>query len=429
MTRILSIKEHQQLTESPLFHEVFDENETLWKRFPDEKNAKGKHLLGCYVEGWPTPIPKAGYYVGITWLQEGQVALQVSPKIDNIDFLAMFMTCLKCRNNEVQDKMMQIYGIDFKKPSIETQGLHQEVTPFIVTHFLSLLEPIIKKGLKHNYCFEEDNLQSKLKGKLVFSQHFKKNVLNHRLDKNYCRYQEYSVNCTENKILKKALVFAESYIQHYMKGMLPEGLNNSIRIAKRVFEEVTDTCSPAEVERFRVNPLFKEYARAISVAKLMLRRFGYDVQRMEDTSSMVPPFWIDMSLLFETYVLGLLSERHGNGIKYHISTNGNEIDFGKPDEKLIIDTKYIPHWEEQVIHENIRQLSGYARNKQIRRKLMGEVYETEILPCLILYPSASGVERFTYDLLLEEPCKEIETYLKFHKLGIKLPTLVTQRQL
>ena len=70
MTRTLSIEEHRPLTDSPLFHEVFDENETLWKCFPDATNAKGQHLLGCYVEGWPTPVPTASYHVGLTWLKD-----------------------------------------------------------------------------------------------------------------------------------------------------------------------------------------------------------------------------------------------------------------------------------------------------------------------------------------------------------------------
>ena len=139
---------------------------------------------------------------------------------------------------------------------------------------------------------------------------------------------------------------------------------------------------------------------------------------------MILPFWIDMGLLFETYVLGLLTEKYKSQIKYHITSYGNEIDFGKPNEKMIIDTKYIYHWENKVNHDNIRQLSGYARNKQIRKKLMGQEYnEKEILPCMIIHPSADGIECFTQEELMSEPYKEIETYLKFYKLGIRLPEI------
>lgn len=420
MIRILSIEEHRPLTDSPLCNEVFGENEALLKHFPDATNSKGKHLLGCYVEGWPNPVPKACFHVGLSWLEEGQVALHVSPKIQNLDYLSMFMTCLKCKDNEVQDKVMQIYGIDFKKPTIQTNGLHVEITPFIIFHFISLLEPIIKKGLKHNYVFEEDNLQSKIKGKLMFSRHFKHNVLNQRLDKNYCRFQEYSIDCIENRILKKALLFAETYIQRY-KLSVSKNIEHTILQAKSLLTDVGDIHSVAEIERFRINPLFKEYSRAIHVAKLVLRRFGYDVSMTEKLPNRIPPFWIDMGLLFETYVLGLLTEKYGRDIKYHIATNGNEIDFGKPDEKMIIDTKYIYHWEDKVNHDNIRQLSGYARNKQIRRKLLGYVNETDILPCMIIYPSSGGIEHFSEYKLLDEPYSDIDTYLKFYKLGIRLP--------
>ena len=423
MIHILSIEEHRPLTDSPLYNEIFDNKKTLLEKFSDATNAKGDKLLGCYVEGWPTPVPKASYYVGFTWIEEEQVALHVCPKIKDLDFLGMFMACLKCRDNEVQDKIMQIYGIDFKKPPIEANGVHTEITPFIIFHFLTLLEPIIKRGLKHNYVFEEDNLQSKLKGKLLFQLHFNKNVINHRLDKNFCRFQEYSVDCIENRILKKALLFAEAYIQRY-KLKTTNNIEQNIHLAKCLFAKVSDVCSVVEIERFRVNPLFTEYGRAIKVAKLLLRYFSYDVHRIENRPNMILPFWLDMGLLFETYVLGLLTEKYKSQIKYHITSYGNEIDFGKPNEKMIIDTKYIYHWENKVNHDNIRQLSGYARNKQIRKKLMGQEYnEKEILPCMIIHPSADGIECFTQEELMSEPYKEIETYLKFYKLGIRLPEI------
>lgn len=422
MTKFLSIKEHKPFTEASNYQEIFEGKEELLKIFPSESNSKGEHLLGCYVEGWPNPTPKARFYVGITWLIEDEVALQVCPKIKNIDYLKMFMTCLKNKENDIQNKLMKIYGIDFKKKMIDSEGLNIEVTPFIIIHFLSLLEPIVRKGLKHNYVFEEENLQSKLKGKLTFSQHFKKNILNNRLDKNYCRYQEYSADCIENRILKKALIFAEKYIQRY-NFKISKDQKQTIQKAKTLFADISDKCNQAEIERFRINPLFKEYSRAISVAKTILRRFGYDIQATEKNSKKVPPFWIDMSLLFETYVLGLLKEKYGNNIKYHISTYGNEIDFGKPDEKLIIDTKYIYKWDSKDNHDNIRQLSGYARNKSIREKLTGEDNETDIFPCLIIYPSFEGIDKFSKDKIMDEPQKAIEHYIKFYKLGVKLPNV------
>ena len=100
----------------------------------------------------------------------------------------------------------------------------------------------------------------------------------------------------------------------------------------------------------------------------------------------MPPFWINMPLLFELYVLQLLKRKYGDVIAYHITSRGNEIDYGKRDEKIIIDAKYIPAWSTSVDHDNVRQLSGYARNISIRYKLIGQIDTTTILPCIIIYP-------------------------------------------
>ena len=96
------------------------------------------------------------------------------------------------------------------------------------------------------------------------------------------------------------------------------------------------------------------------------------------------------------------------------------VDFVKYDENLIIDTKYSLCWEERVNHDNVRQLSGYARNVSLREKIMKVGNdETTILPCLIIYP----------DMTIGKPMEQpsillnaigIDSYLKFNKLPIAL---------
>lgn len=50
---------------------------------------------------------------------------------------------------------------------------------------------------------ENENLQSKIKGKINISQHIKQNVIPRREDRVYCQYQEYTVDNLENRILKR----------------------------------------------------------------------------------------------------------------------------------------------------------------------------------------------------------------------------------
>ena len=135
-----------------------------------------------------------------------------------------------------------------------------------------------------------------------------------------------------------------------------------------------------------------------------------------------------MSLLFELYIYSKLKSAYKDQIDHHVSTYGNEIDFVKYDEKVIIDTKYIPKWEEKDNHDNVRQLSGYARNIALRRKITNIDYdETTIIDCLIVYPHKDGVYEFSEDILIKKEM-EIGTYLKFHKMSIKLPIKSNAKQ-
>lgn len=87
---------------------------------------------------------KASYYIGLSWLKEGECSVSVLPKI-NVDYLKMFMDCFYSDDNDVQDKLMQIYSIDFDKPCIHLENTPFEFTPFIIIHFLQLMKKLIKK--------------------------------------------------------------------------------------------------------------------------------------------------------------------------------------------------------------------------------------------------------------------------------------------
>jgi len=200
------------------------------------------------------------------------------------------------------------------------------------------------------------------------------------------------------------------------------GLQKMVQRILPHFQNVSDISDIQEIRKFQVNPFYREYARALKVAKLILRRFGYDIQTAQgDADKLLPPFWIDMPLLYELYILNMLRNRFGNKIYYHIATRKDEIDFGKRDEHLIMDAKYVPDWDTEVNTEHVGQLARYARAPGIRRKLLGTDDDTIICNCLLLYPSIQGITSFEAENILKEgSVKEME-YLQFFKLGIKLP--------
>ena len=84
------------------------------------------------------------------------------------------------------------------------------------------------------------------------------------------------------------------------------------------------------------------------------------------------PFVLDMSLLYEHYVYGLLYEAYNGKVTYQFSGATGYPDFlySSNGFNAILDTKYIPKYENQPLDTYvIRQLSGYGRDLAILKRL------------------------------------------------------------
>src|SRR5690606_21566625 len=162
------------------------------------------------------------------------------------------------------------------------------------------------------------------------------------------------------------------------------------------------------------------------LAKLILQRFSYNLNSIQDRETVLtPPFWIDMSKLFELYVLGKFkdSDQYGSKILYHPITMGNELDYLllDGDNSIVIDAKYKLGYKltsHEGYHEDIRQVSGYARLKNVRQKA-GVSSQDKLLDCLIIYPDQEAAESIPENLKKVE----IEAYERIYKVGVRLPTL------
>jgi 5-methylcytosine-specific restriction enzyme subunit McrC len=355
------------------------------------------------------------YYIGIDWLKENESYIAVRPKIQNLDYVRMFVHYLK--HPAISKFLKDSYHFDFKKPTIQPDTADWELTPFMIVHFLALVDKIVKQGLKKNYTVVEENLNSKIKGKIIFSQQLKKNIIAKREDRICCRFQEYSVNCLENRLLKKALMVIQRYSAHHLK-QYKELIQKENRLLSH-FENISEEISYSEIKRIKINALYKEYVEAIDLAKKILQRFGYSYKKADDKTidKELPPFWIDMSKLFELYVYSLLKEVYPKDILYQPHGEYGNVDFLKTDEKLIIDAKYKEKYKDDYKIEDIRQLAGYARDWGVLKKLKINDEDT-VVDCIIIYPDDNSNTSFENRQLKE---RKIEQFTKFYKYGIKLP--------
>ncbi len=333
----------------------------------------------------------ASYYIGANWLIQNKISLIVLPKISNIDYLEMFSVALSVGSKHESDYFSKCYGIDFNTPQIEVNEDISQLTPLLVVHYIILLEKIIKTGLRKDYLNVTENLKNKIKGHLVLSQQIKRNIIPKREDRNVCSYQKYTCDIPINRLLKKALIFAQKMIQNLLpRNARTSNLNMRINRIMSSFAEVSDIIEVSEVKNIGANKIYKNYTQALFVAKDILRRYDYSLSNIDAKNHLTPSFWIDMSRLFELYVYSKLNEAYPGNILFQVEGYRHTVvDYLHIGEHIIIDAKYKPRYDYSYsgIIPDIREISGYSRDIKILKHFGKNVINSnEEVKCLIIYP-------------------------------------------
>lgn len=408
--------------------------ESLLKRI-EGTGGTGQFLADVRLMGMTFDAPygkfRMSHYVGSDWIDKrAKMAMVVRPKIKGLDFQQMLMQCFRCP--EASEDLDKVFYIRTEDDPIEIDSEDFQIEPLLLVFFLNLLQRIVHRGLKSDYVQREERLDGKIKGKIQMNRYLTQGIAMGRRERVNCSFEEYSTDCLENRVLKRALCLVKEILQRVHDGLGSQAptLDNMYNKCAVAFQNISDEVSLQDMNRLHVHPMYKDYRAIMPLAKMIIRKQGYCVgQEVMSGKQMFPPFIIDMPILFERYVYSLLLERYGNQtIGYQVAVRGNILDFTKADEQMILDTKYKPQWEDGVDHDNARQLSGYARHINVRKRL-GVTDEDFICPCVIIYPSAEGVTDFSTapDLLLRSPNEgyapftALPEYLKFYKIGVRLP--------
>lgn len=379
---------------------------------------------------------ETSYFVGVDWIIDNQQAVYVQPKLNKneieIDYLSMLFEAMQEPENF--DHIEGLLDIDFNKPHIDIEQEIDILSPFLLIQFIQILRSIVRKGLKKSYYRITDNLEAKVKGKVLINATIKENILKNKYTRTICQYEEFGINNDENKILKKAFIFTKRVLLSY-KGIKEDDIQHTVSYINPAFEHISDNINIDKLKVYKPNSLYKEYEQGLKLAVLILKRYSYNIQNTEQGSKIkTPPFWIDMSKLFELYVFKKLREifPKAGELTYHLKTNRQELDFllNHVDEngdrlQMVIDAKYKPRYENENIYMNdARQISGYARLKRIYKIL--NVNKNTLIDCLIVYSDTS--DNFN---LKKESLTLIEdrNYQNFYKVGIGLPQIENARVL
>ena len=421
---MITIQEHQRIEPEKL-KEFGRDNLIRRINFDTSKFVASKINLIQYQFD-PDP-EREGFYsyfrIGAEWLDQGYTKpLIVLPKIRNIDFIEMFMTCL--RTSHPDDNFSDIYDIDLDAKSITSPALNSILSPLLVVQFLMIVKQIAERGLRKGYVNREENLH-KVRGRIDFRKNEIRNVWTAHKERIFCRYDEFSIDNPENRYLKRALTVASNMISLMSDHKCYSTLYALCNQCVSAFADVSTSYDDFPIFT-RNNKLFREYNDALHFARMIIRKEEMAINSRKVSSfDMVPVFRIDIALLFEHYVLAKLRETFGrNNVIYQArGSNAFIADFliKKGELKVIADSKYTEIYDDGTVKgDYIKQLCGYARDTKLLRKLDIDCSNEDavpIVPCTLIYPDVlnQNVEKFD---LLKSPNKHT---IKYYTTTIEIP--------
>ena len=372
---------------------------------------------------------KVNYHIGVDWLIPEQMAIRTIPKVNDeqvVDIASLLREALEDPDN--LEHLKDLLYIDFQAKPIPL-NCEDGLNLFVIIAFVSSVQQILKRGLKKSFYDCTESLKFKLKGKVGLTKTLSRTKTKPIIQNVLCRYQDFGVDIPENQLIKAALKVSLRLVRNQTVSLDLQELEKSLNQTLNFFGNVSDVSRRSLSKNFQVNPFFKAYQTALRLARMVLKLERYsDLNIRDGVCQNIPAYWINMPKLFELYVYKKLKEAIGNDgmVVYHAKAHRQELDFLAKSSfpelpYFIADAKYKPRYFcSDINKEDARQLAGYARLTKVVRTLenWGMKNEDRTIPCLVIYPEK------TADTFLElKNIQPIDSYVKFYKLGIKLPVV------
>ncbi|WP_316793734.1 5-methylcytosine restriction system specificity protein McrC [Pedobacter frigoris] len=365
------------------------------------------------------------YLIGMDYL-ENHIPFVVEPKFEDdakdfsVNFYDMLFNSLPFVKGT--EDISDLYFVDFSKPTIEINQKDDFLTPILIIQFVTYLEKICHAGLQKGYYWVEENLDNKIKGKILIKETIKNNHLKSKYIKTHCKYQNFGFNTAENKFLKYIFQFCLNYLNQFKKLGLIKNLESKLGFIRGSLHNVELKTNIREPIAVKKNPLFPLYENALKLANLIVKRSSFNITNTTKNTVSTFPYWINMSKLFEIHVLKLLRSNFREGIYFQkkYADRIPDIIINTKDIKAVVDVKYKAYAERSVDIEDVRQVAAYARMKPIFKDL--GLQANEILDAIIVYPKANS-NKTKLDQSTLHTKQELNNYFNIYALDVAIPII------
>ena len=397
----------------PLKESTFDALESFILANHSASDTEAVELLSLSVRRGIGKIITARNYVGLITMKNG-IVIEILPKIygdvNLVDIKQIFLEMLRT--------LKDVSFKEFNVSNLKTDRMN--LLEIFISMFVSGVAVLVKQGLKSSYNIVEDN-ERFFKGKLNVPQNIKFNYVNK--ERFFVRYDEWSINRPENRLLKATLNFlrkqsSDSRNRRNISRLLP------------FFENVNASSDyEADFSKCVKDRSLSHYQKALSWCKVFLRGNSFTAFA---GSEVAVALLFPMEKVFESFIATKLRrytspdiELRTQDAQYSLFDRPIKAFSLRPDIVLtyrgaiiVMDTKW------KILNENVRNFGisqadmyqMYAYSKKYGASKITMIYpkQSNLRETDISFFSDDGVDVEVYFFDLLQPDKSIAALVKFH---------------
>ncbi|MCM1263242.1 MAG: McrC family protein [Butyrivibrio sp.] len=213
---------------------------------------------------------------------------------------------------EMEIEKKYLFKIFYDQPVIklaQDQGCDADI--LYALSFVNLCYSLCKKGIKKKMIHKEENLISKVRGKIDIQKNIRKNTFNGRNDRFFCKYIDFTSDVIENRILKATLLKCKNTIERKFK--MESGIVSRLYYCLNALRSVKLTAiKNRDFNNASVTGLYTYYKPLLKLAKCILNQkyMSYTAENGDTVARSVYtiPYMINMETIFEFYVRTIFRE-------------------------------------------------------------------------------------------------------------------------
>jgi len=357
---------------------TFDALESFILANHSENDTNAVELLSLSVRRGIGKIISARNYVGLITMKDGTV-IEILPKIHSAnvsepDTKHIFLEMLRT--------LREISFRDFNISNLKTDRL--SLFEIFIAMFATETTTLLKQGLKSSYHPVEDNEQF-FKGKLSVSQNITHNYVSK--EKFFVRYDEWSINRSENRLLKSTL--------HFLHKQTSDDRNRLIlsRLLTFFIGVETSINYEADFSKCTADRSMSHYEKALSWCRIFLRGNSFTAFA---GSEVAVALLFPMEKVFESYVAAKLRriapadiELRTQDTRYSLFDHPSKAFSLRPDivlidsgNTIVMDTKW------KLLSENVRNY-GISQSDMYQMYAYGKKYDAKKV--ILIYPQSEKI--------------------------------------